>query len=227
MLWTDDPADEAWLPLYERLKAMGYDGIELPLFDPQPERFASLARRLDDIGLERTAIDIRGVDDDPISADAAVRARALAATKRAIDCCEAAGSRMLGGPLYAAIGQFSGAGPSDEERARSVAVIQEAADHAAQADIQLSFEFLNRFEIYLLNCVEDTARYVADVGRPNVGIHYDTFHAHIEEKAPASAIRDHAAAIRHVPHLRERPQHSGPRPGRVGRHLRRARGCGL
>lgn len=212
-LWTDDPVDEQWLPLYERLKAMGFDGVELPIFDAQPEKFAQLGRRLNDLGLERTAITVRAPEDDPISPDAEIRKNAVAASQRVVDCCEAVGSPLLGGPLYAAIGEFSGAGPTSDEIGRSVSVIQAVADYAAQAKIDLTFEFLNRFEIYLLNCTEDTARYVEAVGRPNVGIHYDTFHAHIEEKDPAKAIRDHASRITHV-HISENDR-STPGTGQV------------
>jgi D-psicose/D-tagatose/L-ribulose 3-epimerase len=212
-LWTDNPVDESWLPLYERLKGMGFDGVELPIFDPDPEKFAALGRRLEDMGLERTAITVRNPGDDPISADAEVRGEALSATKRVIDCCEAVGSSVLGGPLYAAIGQFSGAGPTQEEWNRSVSVLRDAADYAALAKIGLTFEFLNRFEIYLLNSTADTARYVHDIDRPNVGIHYDTFHAHIEEKDSPSAIREHASAITHV-HISENDR-STPGQGQV------------
>jgi len=210
LLWTDDPCDDRWMPLYGRLKEVGFDGIELPVFDPDPERFAALGRRLDDLGLERTAIAVRGVEDDPISPDRAVREAAVALSKRVVDCCEAAGARLLGGPLYAAIGAFSGAGPTKDEWERSVAVMQQMADHAARAEIRLSFEFLSRFEIYLLNCAGDTARFVDDVARPNVGVHYDTFHAHIEEKDPAGAIRTHGAKINHV-HISENDRST---PGR-------------
>ena len=109
-LWTDDPVDESWLPLYERLAGMGFDGVELPIFDANPEKFAALGRRLDALGLERTAITVRNAEDDPLSDDPSVRGAALDATKRVLECCEAVGSKILGGPLYAAIGRFSGAG---------------------------------------------------------------------------------------------------------------------
>ena len=153
-LWTDDPCDEAWLPLYERLATIGFDGVELPVFDTDVDRFRALGRRLDDLGLERTGCSVRAPESDPISADAAVRAEALAESKRVVDCCEAVGAKLLCGPLYAALGQFSGAGPTKEEWDRSVDVMRDVADHAASADVSLAFEFLNRFEIYLLNTTE-------------------------------------------------------------------------
>ena len=78
LLWTDDATDEQWLPLCERLAALGYDGVELPIFDPDPEAYAKLGRRLDALGLERTAVAICRPETDPISPDARVRDAARA-----------------------------------------------------------------------------------------------------------------------------------------------------
>lgn len=202
LLWTDDPTQESLLPLYERLAAMGFDGLELPVFDPRPEAYALLGRRLDEMGLERTAVAIRNPEDDPISPDPGVRRAALEATQRAIDCCEAAGAKLLCGPLYAAIGQFSGSGPTKEEWHRSVEVLGDAADYAARSGTRLSLEFLNRFEIYLLNTAADTARFAREVARDNLGVHYDTFHAAIEEKDVSGAIAGCADQLTHV-HISE------------------------
>ena len=202
LLWTADPTAEEQLPLYERLAAMGFDGIELPIFDPLPEAYEKLGRRLADMGLACTAVAVRGPEDDPISADAAVRAAALEANRRAVDCCEAAGCEVLSGPLYAAIGCFSGAGPTEEEWARSVEVLRQTADHAARARVTLASEFLNRFELYLLNTAEDAARFAREVERPNLGVHYDTFHAHIEEKSVEAAIEACGDELVHV-HISE------------------------
>jgi len=197
-LWTDDPTEEKFLPLYERLAAMGFDGIELPIFSPDPEAFATLGRRLDDLGLERTAVTILTPETDAISPDPTTRAAATDSLHAVLDCCEAARCRVLGGPLYAAIGKFSGAGPSSEERARSIDVLREAADYAAARDITLALEFLNRFEIYLLNCAADTAAFADLVNRENLGVHYDTFHAHIEEESATSAIEACTHRLFHV-----------------------------
>jgi D-psicose/D-tagatose/L-ribulose 3-epimerase len=213
LLWTDDPTREEFLPLYERLARMGYDGLELPIFGGEPERFRKLGARLADLGLARTATAVCPEHADPIHPDAAVRSKAAAHLARAIDCCEAAGADLLGGPLYAAIGKFSGKPPTDSEWEASVEVMQAAADHAARAGVTLVFEFLNRFEIYLLNDAAQTARYARCVARPNVGVHYDTFHAHIEEKDVTAAIDQAGAAIRHV-HVSENDR-STPGAGQV------------
>lgn len=60
LLWTDSVLDEKYLPIMERLKTMGYDGVEIPLFDPQPDKYAALGKRLDSLGLERTAVTVSG-----------------------------------------------------------------------------------------------------------------------------------------------------------------------
>jgi sugar phosphate isomerase/epimerase len=93
LLWTDDPTKEEYLPVFERLKKIGFDGVELPIFNLDPNRFAALGKRLDDLGLERTGVTVRTVADNPISADAAVRAKGVELSKRVLDCCQAAGVR--------------------------------------------------------------------------------------------------------------------------------------
>jgi D-psicose/D-tagatose/L-ribulose 3-epimerase len=213
LLWTDEPTREEFLPLYERLARIGFDGLELPIFGGEPERFRALGGRLAELGLARTATAVCPPEADPIHPDVAVRRAALAHLARAIDCCEAAGAELLGGPLYAAIGKFSGKPPTEQEWEASVDVLQAAADYAARAGVTLVFEFLNRFEIYLLNDTAQTARYARCVARPNVGVHYDTFHANIEEKDPALALESAGAAIRHV-HVSENDR-STPGSGQV------------
>ena len=41
-------------PLFEKLKALGYDGVELPMFEGTPEHYRGVGRVLRDCGLEAT-----------------------------------------------------------------------------------------------------------------------------------------------------------------------------
>jgi D-psicose/D-tagatose/L-ribulose 3-epimerase len=213
LLWTADATEERMIPVIEMLAEQGYDGVELPIFGGAPDAYEKLGRRLDALGLERTAVAVRNVENDPISADPAVREAAIAAMRLAFDCCDAAGVTLLGGPFYAAIGNFSGAPPTAEEWKRSAEVLARIADDASGRGITLAMEFLNRFEIYLLNSTDDTARMAREVGAPNLGVHYDTFHAHIEEKDPAAAIERNGSQILHV-HISENDR-STPGAGQV------------
>ena len=213
LLWTDDPTKDSFQPVLERLRAMGFDGVELPIFRLEEKRWTALGRRLRDLGLACTASTARMAADDPISPDQAVRQRALELTQRTLDCCQAVGALILAGPLYAALGQFSGKGPTKTEWRRSIEVMRHAAEHAAKTNVTLALEFLNRFEIYLLNCAADAARFVREVDHPNCRMMYDTFHAHIEEKDIPAAIRSCTDVMAHV-HISENDR-STPGQGQV------------
>ena len=200
-LWADDMHD-GLLPVLERLKQIGYDGVEVPIFDLDEAKWARWARRLDDLGLQRTANTVIAAEHNPLSPDPAVREAAYQHMRQVIDCCAIAGSSLLCGPHQVALGVFTGAGPSDEEWARSVAHLRRVAQYAAGAGVTLAEEVVNRFELYHLNTLDQAIRFVDEVGHPNCQIHLDTFHAHIEEKDPAAAIRRAGRRIAHV-HISE------------------------
>ncbi len=211
LLWTGS-MDDTMLTVLEMLKAAGFDGVELPVFTMTPDQGAYWGKRLDELGLRRTACTVRGEADNPISADPAIRAKGVAANKLAVDCCEAMGAEALVGPYYGPIGFFTGTGPTTDEWNRGVESMQEVAEHAARTDVVLALEFLNRFEIYLLNTAADTTRFAEAVGHPHCGVLYDTFHANIEEKSVRGAVHDCASRIRHV-HIAENDRST---PGKGG-----------
>lgn len=188
LLWADDVTGEEWLPLFARLKALGCDFVEVPVFRPEPERFARLGARLREFGLEVTAMSALAAEQDLIAEDARRRAAGLEHLKRATDCAHALGAPLLGGPLYQALGVFSGEAPTDVERSRAREGLRAAADHAHAAGVTLAIEPLNRFEVHLLNGASDAAAFVRSVDHPALRMTYDTFHAHIEEKDPSAAV---------------------------------------
>jgi D-psicose/D-tagatose/L-ribulose 3-epimerase len=213
LLWTDDPTQESFFPVLERLKKLGFDGVELPVFNLDLPRWEALGRKLDALGLERTAVTVRTVDDNPISPDPAVRAKGIELTKKVLDCCKAAGATHLAGPYYAALGHFTGKGPTADEWRWGVESMRPVAEYAGSLGITLVPEFLNRFEIYLLNCAADAARFVREVNHPACKMMYDTFHANIEEKSITKALKDCADVMGHV-HISENDR-STPGQGQV------------
>jgi len=188
LLWTAGVTEEH-RPILEMLKKQGYDGVELPIFELNPEHMAKVGKWLDEVGLERTAVTCRGVDDNPASPDAKVRAAGVAANKLTLDCCQAAGATILAGPYHSALGYFTGSGPTSDEKKWAVESMKQVAEHAAKTQVRLAVEYLNRFECYLLNSAVDTAAFCKAVDHPSCRMMYDTFHANIEEKCAATAIK--------------------------------------
>src|SRR4051794_8759028 len=114
LLWSTDVTGPEYLPVFEQLRDLGYDGIEVPIFDTSPTAVAGyeqLGEQLAGLGLEALGVGARSAEDSPISTDPAVRARGLQATNAAVDICAALGSRIICGPLGAPLGHFTGPGP--------------------------------------------------------------------------------------------------------------------
>jgi D-psicose/D-tagatose/L-ribulose 3-epimerase len=213
LLWSTDVSGPEYDATFAMLKDAGFDGVEVPIFDREVDKYAELGSRLDALGLERLGVSARSTDDDPTSADPAVRAEAAAATRANVDSAAAMGAPLVCGPLGAPLGVFSGAPPTAEEKARAVEYLREVAPYAEERGVTIVLEYLNRFEMYLTNTAADLAALVREVGHPSVRMMYDTFHAHIEEKDPRSALQACKDVLVHV-HLSENDR-STPGAGQV------------
>lgn len=211
LLWTGE-VDDSMLPVLEKLKEIGFDGVEIPIFNLDAD-YAALGKQLDDLGLERTAVTVRNLEDNPISPDAKVRAKGIELNKKTLDCCQAMGAQTLVGPYHSALGHFSGQGPTDDEWKWGVESMKPVAEHAGKVGVMLGVEALNRFECYLLNTHANSARFAREVDHPNCKVMYDTFHANIEEKDLADAIRSCGDVLCHV-HISENDR-STPGTGHV------------
>ena len=212
LLWTAE-VNDSHAPLLEQIKDWGYDGAELPLFGGDEAHGRTLGKLCDDAGLARTAVTVCTAEANPISPDAAVRAAALDHLKSILDCCAAAGVETVCGPVHSALGEFGGAGRTEDEWKRAVDVLSAAAEHARSVGVTIAVEAINRFECYFANAQTDAADFAAAVDRPALGCMYDTFHANIEEKDPAAAIRRCKDQLRHV-HISENDR-STPGEGQV------------
>ena len=216
LLWSGEVNDSLF-PVIEQLKTIGYDGVEIPIFNLDLD-YAAIGRRLDNLGLERTAVTIRTEADNPISPDPAIRQKGIDANKRTLDVCAAAGVQTLCGPYHSALGFFSGAGRTADEWAWGVESMRATAEHAGQVGVKLAVECLNRFECYFLNSHADAAAFVGEVNHPACGMMYDTFHSNIEEKNLRKALRAGGDKLFHI-HISENdrstPGEGGVRWGRT------------
>ena len=201
LLWTAG-VTAGHFPLLNNLKEWGFDGVELPMFDFDVNLYAKIGTELRQCGLESTAVTVCPAGQNPISPDPAIRAAALTRLKKAIDCCAAAGSTHLCGPIHSALGEFSGAGRTADEWNRAKEILEQAGDYAKANDVTLVLEYLNRFECYFLNSADDAALFCRELGHSHVKTMYDTFHANIEEKSITQAVKACADQLVHV-HISE------------------------
>jgi D-psicose/D-tagatose/L-ribulose 3-epimerase len=204
---------EAHWPVFERLKAIGYDLVEVPVFETADvAAYARLGARLRALGLAPHAVTALGPEANIAAEDPALRAAGEARLRAMVDCAAALGAPTLSGPIHSALGVFTGRGPQPEELARSAEILARIADRARPSGLRLAIEPLNRFECYLLNDLAAAAAFARRVA-PDAGVLYDTFHAHIEEKDVAAAIAAHAGRIALV-HVSENDR-STPGRGQV------------
>jgi len=200
LLWTTHVREDQF-HMVETLKKTGFDGVEIPLFEGDTAHYKKLGQRIKDEGLSSSSVTVM-IGGNALSPEKAQRDKALDHMKWAIDCSTALGSELLCGPFHQPLGEFSGSGPTEDEKKRCAEVHKAAAQYAAQAGLKLSVEPLNRFECYFLNTADAAADLVKRVDEPNYGYLYDTFHFHIEEKNQPASIRKTIKAINHV-HISE------------------------
>jgi D-psicose/D-tagatose/L-ribulose 3-epimerase len=200
LLWTTHVTEQHY-PILDEIKAAGYDGAEIPIFEGRVEHFQKLGQHLKDAGLESTGIAVIPAGN-AISPDASERQKALDGLKWLSDCTAALGAEIFAGPVHQQLGVFSGRGPTADEVKWCADVHKAAAQYAAQSGISISVEPLNRFECYFLNTMEQATELVKSVDEPNYGYLFDTFHTNIEENDVPALIRKTAGAINHV-HITE------------------------
>jgi D-psicose/D-tagatose/L-ribulose 3-epimerase len=190
LLWSDDIHDDM-LPILEKIKEKGFDGIEVPVFDLNLDKWQTWAKHLDDLGLERTAVTVCNEEANPISQDPEIRSRGLDMLKQTLDCCQALGAYSLNGPLHSGLGIFSGKGPTEREWEWAVEGLKKVSEHAGQCGV---------------------VKFVEAIDHPYCCMMYDTFHAHIEEKDVAGAIRscaDHLILVHTSENDRSTPGSGG------------------
>lgn len=201
LIWTPHLGEDLY-PHIERLKKIGYDGIEVSLGNRDPAAYRALGVLLQDLGMGVTAVNAPGAETNPVSPDPAVRRRAVDSLREDIDLTHAAGGKILCGPLHSAFAVFSKAAPTEQETAWSAEVLHAAGEHAAQAGVTLAVEALNRFECYLCNTARQL-RHLCDLAdHPNIRAMFDTHHANIEEQSLPGALDTLAPYLAHV-HISE------------------------
>ncbi len=197
LLWGTE-INASLFPVLEQIKAAGYDGVEVPIFDTDPAHWEPWRKKLDELELDRVAVTINGPDHHQISTDPSMRHKTLERNKMALECAQVLGSSLLTGPYHSALGVFTGSKSSEEENNWAAENLYALAEHAKSMNITLGLEYLNRFESYLVSCTDELIALVDRVGHPNCQLMFDSFHANIEETNLGDAIRRMGNRLVHV-----------------------------
>lgn len=182
------------------VKGMGFDWIEIPLeglSDMDHKRGAEIIKAH---GLGVSTCAAMGPDRDLIHPEEAIRKNGMQYIRDAIDATHALGGTNLVGPIYSAVGRTWQA--TADERARDMDLLVRQlgalAPYAADKNVTLCVEPLNRFETSFINLAEQAIEVVDRVNSPSVQIMLDTFHMCIEEKSLGEAIRQVGKRLKHI-----------------------------
>jgi D-psicose/D-tagatose/L-ribulose 3-epimerase len=179
------------------LAQAGFDGLELK-GDLGLYRPAHVVDVLGEHGL--AVLSLTPEDVDLAHPESRVRAEALDYYLRLLDFAAAVSAPVVS--CHGAVGRVRALAAIEEEYAYLLAGVQRIAARAAELNLRLAMEVLNRYESHLLNTAAQAVQFVADVAdvtdgadvadvnAPNVGILLDAYHMNIEEADPAAAILD-------------------------------------
>jgi D-psicose/D-tagatose/L-ribulose 3-epimerase len=201
MVWSGGYNGEQ-LVLLERIQELGYQVVELGVFDFKAVDPTLVLRALEATGLSLTVASALPADLNLVSEDPGVRARTREWIESAVGVTAEMGGTVLAGPLYTPVGDLPGRRRTPDEWERAVEEYQALGDAIRATGVRLAIEPLNRFETYFLNTAADARRLFEQVGCESVGILFDTFHANIEEEDILAALRSLGSWLVHV-HLSE------------------------
>ena len=127
--------------------------------------------------------------------DASIRAKAVDFIKSIIDFAGPLGTPAIIGSMQ---GRYGGEVSKEQALEWLSAGLNELGAQAAQHDVPLLYEPLNRYETNLFNRIGEAADYLRTLIAGNVKILADLFHMNIEEPCIAKGIRDGGDKVGHV-----------------------------
>ncbi len=190
-VWVSPCTTQAAADLAPKVKSLGFDIFEMACENPGLIDVQAVKKSLEMNGLDAIVCGVFGPDRNICSDDPKIVANAKSYSRWLIDAASELGSPVVCGPMYSAVGKAHIENDAERvaEMVRAVAGIREMAAYAADRDVRIALEPLNRFETDMINVVSQGLDFIDQVGMENVGLHLDTFHMHLEERNSGDAIR--------------------------------------
>lgn len=186
--------------MFPKIKAMGYDVVEIPVEQPELIDAVTLKKALNDNGLTPTLCGVFGPTKDLTSDDVSLHNNCFRYIEKCFELGAYLETDFLAGPMYSAVGKARMVSPEQRktEWDRAVTNLQKACGIAVQYGQQIALEPLNRFESDLVNTAEDVMRLISDIHHPNAKVLLDGFHMTIEERNIRQAINTVGDKLIHV-----------------------------
>jgi D-psicose/D-tagatose/L-ribulose 3-epimerase len=190
--------DSSNFGLLPTIKDAGFDGVEIPLLRPKELQAASIRKAVEANGLETNCCTALVDGHSLISDSPDIRRRTQQHLRDVAKAAAEAGAKIVCGPLYSPVGYLPGRRRTGDEWKWAVEGFQAVGETLAAHQVTFAIEPLNRFETYFLNTAADAAQLAKQIGHPNIGILFDTFHANIEEKNIAAGYTTIGPYLKHV-----------------------------
>lgn len=181
------------------IAALGYDGVDLFVDRKTDEELLAIKALFEEGGVEINtylAIFLAEMGVKLSEIDPAKRQRDIGLFKEQIDKAQLIGANAI------ALGFIRGGiGEGDTYQAcldRLTDSLNQVGPYAAKRGITIGLEPINRYELNLLNRVDETADYIKNNGFAGVGALIDTFHMNIEDVSFEASIKKAAGMISNV-----------------------------
>ena len=198
-VWESPLTDSNLSGVLEKIAAMGFDAVELPLENAGDFTPGTVLESLAGTGLKPFVVGAMAPGRDLVAADPASVERTQAYLSACITMAGSIGSPTVCGPFYAQTGRTWRMSAEQRATLRGAAPKPQAGRAQAQeANVVLGVEPLNRYETSLINTVDQALEALGPLLGNGVGLALDSYHLHIEERSVAAAIR---AAGEHLVHV--------------------------
>lgn len=186
-----------WKEIIEQAHGSGYDAVELHIRRPDRVKAEELRRFAEGLGMEFSGVatgmsytmDGLSLTDECEEGREAAQYRLFQYVDLAagLGCCVILGS--IRGNLTA---------DSDKSLEQFEESLAKVLDYAAEQDVTVCIEAINRYENNFLNTVSEVENLIRRMGRDNLKIHADVFHMNIEETSFEQAVQDGKGDIGYV-----------------------------
>ncbi|MHA1783904.1 MAG: sugar phosphate isomerase/epimerase family protein [Candidatus Helarchaeota archaeon] len=186
----------------ERLRKFGYDGIEIK-GEPSQYNVKELKELLESYNLIVGSVcgmwpwDAQDhfKSNDLANPNEKIREKAIKYVENCLDF-----GNELGAESFVCV--VGGCGKVNQLHEKEwdfgINSIRQLGKKASDVGVTIAIEPINRYELFLLNNVNDGIRFVKEVNSPGVKLMLDTFHMNIEESDPAASIRKASDLLVHL-----------------------------